>query len=58
LLLKQGRRGRGIDATTHAYQYSLSSLNRVGHGEKYTGRRAEGDSRRSAGTVLRSLSRL
>ena len=58
LLLKQGRRGRGIDAAAHAYQYSLSSLNRVGHGDKYTGRRAEGDSRCSAGTVLRSLSRL
>jgi hypothetical protein len=32
----------------------LFSLNRVGHGDEHTGRRAEGDSRRSAGSVLRS----
>jgi hypothetical protein len=32
----------------------LFSLNRVGHGDEHTGRRAESDSGRSAGPVLRS----
>jgi hypothetical protein len=36
----------------------LFSLNRVGHGDEHTGRRAKGDCRRSAGSVLRSLRKL
>jgi len=58
LFLKEGGGSRGIDAAAHAHQYSLFSLNRVGHGDEHTGRRAEGDSRRSAGSVLRALRKL
>jgi hypothetical protein len=58
LFLKEGGCSRRIDAAAHAHQYSLFSLNRVGHGDEHTGRRAEGDSRRSAGSVLRALRKL